>query len=59
MGGFRRAVLGYSDGTTRGGHLLEAFVWPTMEVIVRDVPEHLRRVHDDETGLALIDPSAT
>jgi predicted DNA-binding protein with PD1-like motif len=52
-------VVGRSDGTTRGGHLLEAVVWPTMEVIVRDVPEHLRRVHDEETGLALIDPSAT
>jgi predicted DNA-binding protein with PD1-like motif len=51
-------VVGRSDGTTRGGHLLEAYVWPTMEVIVRDVPQHLRRVHDDETGLALIDPSA-
>lgn len=50
-------VVGRSDGTTRGGHLLEAEVWPTMEVILRDAPGYLRRVHDEETGLALIDPS--
>jgi uncharacterized protein len=51
-------VVGRRDGTTRGGHLLEAEVWPTLEVLIRDVPRYLRRVHDDETGLALIDPSA-
>lgn len=51
-------VVGRRDGSTRGGHLLEAEVWPTMEIVVNDVPQHLRRVHNDETGLALIDPSA-
>lgn len=35
-------VLGTSDGTTRGGHLLEARVRPTLEVIVVESPEHLR-----------------
>jgi hypothetical protein len=50
-------VVGRADGTTRGGHLLQAQVWPTMEVVVNDVPQYLRRVHDEETGLALIDPS--
>ncbi len=30
------AVLGLSDGTTRGGHLLEVLVWPTLEVVIRE-----------------------
>ncbi len=47
-------VLGRSDGTTRGGHLLEAHVRPTLEVVVVDSPEHLQRRTDTETGLPLI-----
>ncbi len=47
-------VLGASDGTTRGGHLLEARVRPTLEVIVVESPEHLRRETDRETGLPLL-----
>lgn len=50
-------VVGTSEGAARGGHILEATVWPTLEVIVTESPRHLRKVHDDETGLALIDPS--
>lgn len=48
-------VLGRSDGTTRGGHLLEAHVRPTLEVILVESPEHLQRRFDEEAGLALID----
>ena len=48
-------VLGRADATTRGGHILEAHVWPTLEVIVTEEPEHLQRHTDEETGLALID----
>ncbi len=47
-------VVGKSDGTTRGGHILEAHVWPTLEVIVVESPKHLQRKTDQETGLALI-----
>ena len=47
-------VLGRSDGTTCGGHLLEAHVRPTLEVIVLEAPEHLQRRTDKETGLPLI-----
>jgi uncharacterized protein len=47
-------VVGRSDGTTRGGHLLEAHVRPTLEVILTESPEHLQRRTDEETGLALI-----
>jgi predicted DNA-binding protein with PD1-like motif len=47
-------VVGRSDGTTLGGHLLEAHVRPTLEVIVVEAPGHLRRRFDPESRLALI-----
>ena len=49
------AVLGLSDGTTRGGHLLEGRVFPTLEAIVTETPAELRRVLRPELGIALID----
>lgn len=49
-------VVGRSDGTTRGGHLLEAHVRPTLEVILVESPAHLRKQVDRESGLALIRP---
>ena len=51
-------VVGLADGHTRGGHLLAARVWPTLEVILVESPAFLRKRHDPETGLALIDPAA-
>ena len=47
-------VVGKRDGSAWGGHLLRADVWPTLEVMLVEAPAHLRRVMDDETGLALI-----
>ncbi len=47
-------VVGKSDGTAHGGHLLEAKVWPTLEVVVVESPRHLVKKSDPETGLALI-----
>lgn len=47
-------VVGRADGTTAGGHILEAHVWPTLEVVLTESPRHLRREVDPETGLALI-----
>ena len=47
-------VLGKRDGTAHGGHLLEAHVRPTLEVIVTESPAHLQRRSDPETGLALL-----
>ncbi|WP_028996625.1 PPC domain-containing DNA-binding protein [Azohydromonas australica] len=47
-------VLGRRDGSTVGGHLLEARVRPTLEVLVIDSPSYLKRVCDPESGLALI-----
>jgi uncharacterized protein len=49
-------VVGKSDGTAHGGHLLAAHVWPTLEVILTESPAHLRRRTDRESGLALIVP---
>jgi predicted DNA-binding protein with PD1-like motif len=48
-------VLGKADGTAHGGHILEAHVWPTLEVVLTESPKHLTRTTDPETGLALID----
>lgn len=48
-------VLGLSDGTTRGGHLLEGKVFPTLEVIVTETPAQLRKVMRPDLGVALID----
>jgi predicted DNA-binding protein with PD1-like motif len=48
-------VLGLRDGTTRGGHLLEATVWPTLEVIVTEWPGFLHKRFDPDVGLALIE----
>ena len=51
-------VLGAADGSTRGGHLLEAKVWPTLEVVLTRSPKHLRKKVDPDVGLALIDLDA-
>ena len=47
-------VLGLRDGSARGGHLLEARVRPTLEVILIESPGYLKREFDRESGLALI-----
>jgi len=52
-------VVGKADSTAHGGHVLEAHVWPTLEVVITESPAHLRRKHDPETGLALIDLDAS
>lgn len=48
-------VLGLADGSTRGGHLLDASVFPTLEAVVTETPAELRRVMRPDVGLALID----
>jgi uncharacterized protein len=51
-------VLGLSDGSTRGGHLLQAKVRPTLEVVLRETPADLRRKKRVDLGIALIDLGA-
>lgn len=47
-------VLAKRDGSAHGGHLLEAHVRPTLEVIVTEAPEHLQRTYSPEFNLPLI-----
>jgi len=49
------AVLGGPDASARVGHLLEGHVWPTLELILEESPRDLRKRHDPDVGLALID----
>ena len=50
-------VLGKSDATAHGGHLIEGQVRPTLEIMLIETPRHLQRRRDRESGLALIDPA--
>lgn len=47
-------VVGKSDGTAHGGHLLEGHVRPTLEVTLSETPAHLQRRVDPESRLPLI-----
>lgn len=49
-------VVSRSDGTAMGGHLLQAQVRPTLEVVLTESPRHLHKRKDPESGLALIVP---
>jgi predicted DNA-binding protein with PD1-like motif len=51
-------AVGLSDGQTRGGHLLEAIVWPTLEVFFTTWPTTLIKTRDEETTLSLFELSA-
>lgn len=50
-------VLGFADGSTRGGHFLKGMVRPTLEVVIRETPAELRRSYSKDFGIALIDPA--
>lgn len=50
------AVLGLSDGSTRGGHFMEGTVHPTLEVVVREAARNMCRRKRSELGIALLDP---
>jgi uncharacterized protein len=47
-------VVSKRDGQAFGGHLLEAHVRPTLEVVVTETPAELCRETDPETGLPLL-----
>jgi uncharacterized protein len=52
-------AVGRADGSALGGHLVEAHVRPTLEVVLVESPAYLRKEVDPETGLALISLDAT
>jgi predicted DNA-binding protein with PD1-like motif len=47
-------VVSRADGIAMGGHLLEAHVRPTLEVVLIESPRHLHKRKDSDSGLALI-----
>jgi uncharacterized protein len=49
-------IVGGPDGTTRAGHVLEAYVSPTLEVMVTVDPITMQKRLDPATDLTLIDP---
>jgi uncharacterized protein len=50
-------VVGKSDGTTQGGHVLDAYVSPTLEVMVTVDPITMQKRFDPGTDLTLISPA--
>ena len=48
-------VVGFPTGETRGGHLLEAHVGPTLELFITAWPEPLIKETHPDTGLSLFD----
>jgi predicted DNA-binding protein with PD1-like motif len=51
-------VVGSPDGTTLAGHVLAAYVSPTLEVMVTVDPTTMQKRLDPATGLTLIDPAS-
>ena len=45
--------VGFCSGEMRGGHLLEAIAWPTLELFFTTWSTPLIKEHDDETDLSL------
>jgi predicted DNA-binding protein with PD1-like motif len=50
-------VVGSPDGTTLAGHVLAAYVSPTLEVMVTVDPVTMQKRFDPQTDLTLIDPA--
>jgi predicted DNA-binding protein with PD1-like motif len=50
-------VVGNPEGTTRAGHVLDAYVSPTLEVMVTVDPITMQKRFDPATDLTLIDPA--
>jgi predicted DNA-binding protein with PD1-like motif len=50
-------VVGNPDGTTYGGHVLEAYVSPTLEVMLTVDPATMQKSFDPATDLTLIGPA--
>ena len=50
--------LATEDGVVHGGHLLEAFIEPTLEVIMTVEPVELDKKLEPEFGINIIDPDS-
>jgi hypothetical protein len=51
-------IVGGPDGTTSAGHVLAAYVSPTLEVMVTVDPVTMQKRFDPATDLTLIDPGS-
>jgi uncharacterized protein len=51
-------ALARRDASVIGGHLFEAYVRPTLELLIVESPSYLQKKHDRESGLALISADA-
>ena len=51
-------AVGFADGKVEGGHLIEAYTFPTVEMFITVEPTPLQKHPDQETGLNLIDPNS-
>jgi uncharacterized protein len=51
-------VVGSPDGTTQAGHVLAAYVSPTLEVMVTVDPITMQKRFDPATDLTLMDPAS-
>jgi predicted DNA-binding protein with PD1-like motif len=51
-------VLGRRDGSALAGHLAEAHVRPTLEVVLTESPEHLHKRYEPDSRLVLIRPES-
>ena len=47
-------VLGRKDGSAHGGHLMKGITHPTLDIILNEAPESLKREMDKEAGIPLI-----
>lgn len=47
-------VVGRRDCTALAGHLGQAHVRPTLEILLTESPAHLQKRFDQESGLALV-----
>lgn len=50
-------AVGFPDGKVEGGHLIEAYTFPTVEMFVTVDPTPIYKHLDQDTGLNLIDPN--
>jgi len=48
------ATLGRPDGSTLGGHLVDATVWPTLELQCQTYNTRVERLQNEAVGLPLI-----
>ncbi|PEN05632.1 hypothetical protein CRI93_12010 [Longimonas halophila] len=51
------ATLGRPDGSTLGGHLVDATVWPTLELQCQTYNTRVERLQNEAVGLPLIPQS--